>query len=89
MPCGYTDEEINDPTLNSIPMYKPAKPEPAPNYFGQLPPPQRGGGEEEDAAAAAAAKHSNKKMKSCAVQSCKKFSTLLSNRSKTNQWICT
>lgn len=86
MPCGYTDEEINDPTLNSIPIYKPAQPEPAPNYFGQLPPPQRGGGEEEDAAA----KHSNKKMKSCAFQSCKKFSTrLLSNSSKKNQWICT
>lgn len=79
MPCGYTEEEISDPTLNS--MYKPAKRAPAPNYFGQLPPPQRGGGGggDEDE------KESSQKVKSCAQQFCKKFSTpCISNK---NRWI--
>ena len=44
--CGHKKEDIEDTSMNSY--WKPARPAPSWNPWGQLPPPQRGGGGEED-----------------------------------------
>jgi hypothetical protein len=44
--CGHKKEDIEDTSMNSY--WKPARPAPSWNPWGQLPPPQQGGGGEED-----------------------------------------
>jgi hypothetical protein len=44
--CGHKKEDIEDTSMNSY--WKPARPAPSWNPWGQLPPPQRGGGGEEE-----------------------------------------
>ncbi len=44
--CGHKKEDIEDTSMNSY--WKPARPAPSWNPWGQLPPPQRGGGGEDD-----------------------------------------
>ncbi len=47
--CGHKKEDIEDTSMNSY--WKPARPAPSWNPWGQLPPPQRGGGGEEESCA--------------------------------------
>jgi hypothetical protein len=45
--CASRDKKAwEDPTMQAVPSWEPARAAPPPNYFGKLPPPQQGGQED-------------------------------------------